>query len=323
MISRNHPTKKTICVNLIGGLGNQLFGLMFGLSISDKLGCNLLLNTSLINLGINETRKLDIDKLKITNINYSFERNWLSIVPSILKSKIARKIVTKIILSLKKTTPESKLIESLKKNQDQEYTGYFQDWIYADYIASMGYVSSVRLKDRSREKLEIFHQAKIAQPIMVHLRLGDYLKLPSVYSILSQEYYLKALSVLAETNSEVWILTEDLLEAQKIYPELISHANKIISKNDLIEDHEIFYLMCTSSKLIVSNSTFSLWAGWFALNKGAKVITPSEFKVGDVNSKLIDNRWDRIDLNSFDIIKGGDLMQIRSENCTRFDNLFK
>jgi hypothetical protein len=99
-------------------------------------------------------------------------------------------------------------------------------------------------------------------------------------------------------------------------------ASRCLDKKSELLDYEIFYLMANSKQLVASNTTFSLWAAGFVSNKHGEVVVPSEFLVSGVQSKLIDNRWNQIDLNNYKIIRKTDLDEIRRINKLRFDELF-
>jgi hypothetical protein len=71
--------KNFIRVKVIGGIGNQLFGLAFGLSVSEQLKTKLILDDSLIHFGSNKFRRMEItnlifDKFKIEYKSYRLSK---------------------------------------------------------------------------------------------------------------------------------------------------------------------------------------------------------------------------------------------------------
>ena len=54
----------SIKVQLLGGLGNQLFGLHFGAAVSSQLNIELQISDSMIALGSNKSRSLQILNFK-------------------------------------------------------------------------------------------------------------------------------------------------------------------------------------------------------------------------------------------------------------------
>ena len=65
-------------VKVIGGIGNQLFVLVFGLAISDKLKTKLIVDDSIIHLGSNKSRKMEIDNLTFNGFNIEYRRSKLN-----------------------------------------------------------------------------------------------------------------------------------------------------------------------------------------------------------------------------------------------------
>ena len=64
-------------VKVIGGIGNQLFVLVFGLAISDKLKTKLIVDDSIIHLGSNKSRRMDIANLIFNGFNIEYRRSKL------------------------------------------------------------------------------------------------------------------------------------------------------------------------------------------------------------------------------------------------------
>jgi hypothetical protein len=124
-------------------------------------------------------------------------------------------------------------------------------------------------------------------------------------------------------TSPIWLIVEDKEQVKSVYPDLYKSAHKIIDKFSGIEDYESFYLMTRSKNLVASNSTFSLWASWFALNQKSNVIVPGEFMVSGQPSPIIDSRWDAIDLKSFKLLPKSDLESIRSNNYSKLNSNFR
>jgi hypothetical protein len=120
---------------------------------------------------------------------------------------------------------------------------------------------------------------------------------------LPENYFLDSLKYLGSNNNEkIWVFAEDLEQVKKFYPELIKITDKVIDKNNGLTDIESFKLLCQSTKLIASNSTFSMWAAWFVNKNGFGAVVPLQMGVKGGNESLIDERWDRYDLEKKVII---------------------
>jgi len=128
------------------------------------------------------------------------------------------------------------------------------------------------LKNPSRAFETLDSEIKATSPIVVHLRLGDYLSLSDIYGNISIEYLRKGLSVLLGSQRPVWVFTQhseevgaDLLEA--IAPE------RIVDSQALSSPLENMLLMSHGGGLICSNSSLSWWAA-FLSNSQQNVVVP-------------------------------------------------
>jgi hypothetical protein len=314
--------KDLIVVDLVGGLGNQLFGLAFGWALSEKLSCSLELDKSLIQFGSNQYRKLEIQKFNFGLDNFKIKQSNLVTLFSSFKIELFKKIASKIITKRKSIKEENLELKPIEINE--RYSGYFQDWMYADYLLFKNRQFSPSLTENYFDDNIFYNEFSDTKPVLVHIRLGDYLKFSNVYEILPEQYYLSAIEKLIENNrtKEIWLVIEDFEQVTNYYPNLVKVASKIIDKNKGLKDYEVFYLMSKSEFLIASNSTYSLWAAWFVLNDGGRVIVPSVFKVSGEPSKLIDQRWDSIDIYDFTFKPKRELKFVRADNLVRFNNLF-
>ena len=320
---RVKPRKK-ITVDLVGGLGNQLFGLGFGASVSNRLQCDLTLDHSFISFGSNNSRVLELRNFDFSTFNINYRQTFLTKFSYLTKNSFIKRLIVAFILKTKKSVNENQITENYQYTTESKYSGYFQDWKFVDSLLVDGVEFKIELST-IRNELNFYIEELIQyNPILIHIRLGDYLKYSNIYEILPEKYYLSALREMNKIpgDSPVWLLAEDAEQVKDAYPNLFNSATKIIDKFADIEDFECFYLMTKANNLVASNSTFSLWASWFASNQDANVIVPSEFKVSGKASQIIDRRWDAIDLKTFKLLPKSDLDSIRKENYLRFNRHF-
>jgi hypothetical protein len=317
--------EKNITVELVGGLGNQLFGLAFGAAVSNRLQCNLILDNSLINFGSNKSRVLELKNFDLTTLKVNYQQSFLTKFPILTKNTFVKRLITKFIKKAKNSLHENQIVQNYQYKIDSRFSGYFQDWKYADSLLVDGIDFKIEILSIS-DQLNIF-LSELTQhdPTLVHIRLGDYLRYSNIYQILPEDYYLTALRELKvnRDTSPIWLIVEDKEQVKSVYPDLYKSAHKIIDKFSGIEDYESFYLMTRSKNLVASNSTFSLWASWFALNHKSNVIVPGEFMVSGQPSQIIDGRWDAIDLKSFKLLPKSNLESIRSNNHSKFNSNFR
>lgn len=136
-------------------------------------------------------------------------------------------------------------------------------------------VDQVRdLKSPSQNYLGLVEQMALQHSVAVHIRLGDYVGLSSVYGTLSISYYQTALDRLRLDfpDLQVWLFTDspELLPRDLI--ELLE-PKKIVTSEMLPSPLETMLLMSHGEALIAANSSFSWWAALMTKN-GAVVIAP-------------------------------------------------
>ena len=112
-------------------------------------------------------------------------------------------------------------------------------------------------------------------------------------------------------------------QAKKYYPELAEKADKVIDKGGGLSDLESFKLLSKATKLVASNSTFSMWAAWFVNKNGFSAVVPMDFEAKDSGYQLADERWDRYDLETRLIIPGSKLGSRYLEKKRKFLSKFE
>ena len=298
--------KNFIKVNIVGGIGNQLFVLAFGLAVSEHLKTKLIVDDSLINFGSNKSRRIEISNLIFDAFNIEYKNSMLSKLFFNKTNTVLSKIIWKFFKFNKNITSERDQSKSqFKFTTGKTFSGYFHDWFYIDYINELHPNFSFNLKNPSPFYFKLAKEAEQSKPIFVHVRLGDYLNFPEIFSILPEHYFLDSLNHLGSAhNNRIWLFSEHLDQVKEFYPELVTKVHKVIDKKTELNDLESFKLLCQGTKLIASNSTFSMWAAWFVHRNGFKAVVPKQFGVKGGSASLSDDRWDCYDLEKREITPG-------------------
>jgi hypothetical protein len=249
---------------------------------------------------------MEIANLTFNGFDIEFKSSKLSKLLNQNSNIIINKIIWKFFkLNTRVISEDKQSKPQFRFARRQTFSGYYQDWFYADFLHEQHYGFGFNLKTASSKYLDLVNEAVHSKPIFVHVRLGDYLDFPDIYSILPENYFLESLKHLGLVNNEkIWLFAEDLEQVKKFYPELIKMADKVIDKNNGLTDIESFKLLCQGAKLVASNSTFSMWAAWFVNKNGFSAVVPLQMGVKGGSESLSDQRWDRYDLEKRVIIRG-------------------
>ncbi len=184
-----------ITIEVIGGLGNQLFQYATGLSIAKRLKTELVVD-------ISRAIKYDVHPLRLTELQCS----------SIFKSN--RSMCEKIIRhrKLSKVNPFVYREKSIAFSADifnvlngTKLYGYFQSEMYFSNIREQLLTEFVPNKSILIENAKLIESIQSDNSVSVHIRRGDYIsdKSASVtHGICSKEYYKKAIEYLERYESD-------------------------------------------------------------------------------------------------------------------------
>jgi hypothetical protein len=172
--------------------------------------------------------------------------------------------------------------------------GLFQDFIYFDRQPR----KDLKLKNPSMWYQQFSEESRVAKPIILHVRLGDYLKGSGVtLGVLSLEYYENALNILREKypNNEVWVFSNETAKAKILLKPIIDSSFKFIYEAESKDPAEVLLAMSLGQALIVSNSTFSLWSAKISPESSSIVIPEPFFKVLSFYTETFLESWSKID----------------------------
>jgi hypothetical protein len=277
-------------IQLIGGVGNQLFSYFAGAAVAGKYGRGLVLDTSRTH-----TRLMGHNSF-ITDFELPGE--WIEITsqaaagPSLRqKTRFALSRHLHRIPALHKFRKVHDFSDVLGWNPEvlslpprMPIRGYFQSWRYVMLAENYGYPIRPKLKSESLELTALREQASALKPISVHVRRGDYLKVPE-FGVLNHAYYKQAVDLLRARGHDgpLWIFTDS--------PEAVEEVveGRIIDR--LSRPTEEMVLMSSCAAHVIANSTFSWWGAWLNENSPDVVAPEPWFRTGPEIQDLLPPSW--------------------------------
>lgn len=128
----------------------------------------------------------------------------------------------------------------------------------------------------------------------IHIRRGDYLKLPQ-FNICTKKYYTDAIGVMQEkfpnvkfiffSDDKEWVEKNFDLDGMRICSEGYFRT---------YEDWYDMYLMSRCKGNIIANSTFSWWGAWLNQNSNQIVVAPKEWKKDVYTPDIWCENWIRM-----------------------------
>jgi hypothetical protein len=286
--------RQRLILNLRGGLGNQLFGIYAAMALENQFGIGCEIHRHGIdrshNSGNSDATAFQFGR----KLNFANRR---SLSERLLNKALTRKLSGTITLNsvfighyFEKNDRENSLNDLhnlLAKSKRVVVDGYFQDFGYFNQVKNLLPVFTL---DETTTWLESQkEQAKALQPIMIHIRLGDYLQ--NGMQILTKNYFNEALlemSKLAKTD-DVWVFSDSPDQARQYLDLPASKKVSFLANNQ--KSTETLLLMREGSGLICSNSTFSYWAG-ITGHHSRPVIYPERFsQKSEINVRNIPEEW--------------------------------
>lgn len=297
-----------IKVNLVGGLGNQLFQYYAGLFLAEGDIKRLKIRTAFSEFG--RTGHLyTISELGLPGI---FERprsnEKIRLLLPIARRSFERKMgsCAQVYSSLSSISPwfsterlgfESSL-DPNKLGPRTSIWGYFQTWRYAQALQEMS-----NFPIPSIEKTSDWYQLQVSiqkssRALVIHVRRGDYKKERGTFGLLSSEYYRSAISRLKETGAsweQAWIYTDEPDLVQTEFAELIrAEGLQIANPSSKSSPGESLLAMSESDYLVIGNSTFSWWPA-FLSTRTERILRPEKWFMGmDDPLDLFPENWESV-----------------------------
>ena len=257
---------KRVYVELAGGLGNQIFQTLAGLSIAESTNRTLTVVNSR-------------DFLKSSHGNSVSELVWTS---NLSFSKLTRiqGIGLSLLFRLEKLfawLPVPKLThwdnelgyqdsESLKKASF--IRGYFQSFRYLEALEANVFEFPQITQSRI-----VAAEAELARssPVVVHIRGGDYKNHSNSHGLLGPGYLEAALKNFHESaQRKIWVFTDDPAWASRLLDPLgvsYEYPEELFGLTDI----DSLALMSKASKFVLANSTFSIVAALIAWRHNPEV----------------------------------------------------
>jgi hypothetical protein len=177
------------------------------------------------------------------------------------------------LLSIVQTKIPSESI-NLKVKPPRFINGYFQSSKLVEDNWHI-YNNELFLAIESTINLQNLDEVEQINQKMIHIRRGDFVENRNTVGLLSLEYFANQI----EITERVTIFTDSKsndLEIGNTFPESLVYGA------DSIDTWTSFSLLSRARHLIISNSTFSWWAGLICNSRGGRVSAPDPWTLTNV-----------------------------------------
>lgn len=125
----------------------------------------------------------------------------------------------------------------------------------------------LKIKEIIDEKYGFLFEKKVT---LIHVRRGEYLRLPNHHPVQTIDYYYQGIESLKEKTDMFMICSDDISWCKGIFN--LDNIYFVENEKDYVE----LYLMSLATNHIISNSTFSWWGAWLS-EKNNGVIAPKKW----------------------------------------------
>lgn len=293
MITRPLALKssESVRVELVGGLGNQLFQFFAGKFLSDSLEKRLQLIPSRIghsstNHGFFLPKIIKENNFDVLNLRFPRIYNEYSRAADYLDRRVSRLGAFRKVSNFYTSSSIGYDKNLVNQSGNLIIKGYFQSYLY--FQSNPKYRKMIQISSPSNWYLAELARILREKPLVIHIRRGDYKSLSNDFGLLSEEYYVSAVSKLQNEIGvkKCWVFSDDVVEAREVMRFLPRNQIEFIESPRESNPAEIMMLMSQGSALVTANSTFSLWAG-LLMDDQCLVATPKDWFRGRKNPELL------------------------------------
>lgn len=296
-------------VNIIGGLGNQMFQYAFALALQEKH------KDEEIKIDISHFNYIFIKKYKSANLHNGYEIEKIFSKARILHAtawdlmKVTWYIPNYVLSRVVRKVFPIRKNEYIQKSED---VFAFNDNIlnakgngyYEGVWQAIGYLENVKEKiqevfqhpEPNEYNKRLIREISSCNSVGLHVRRGDYLHDHEFNGICDLEYYKKGITEILSDGKEhcFYIFSNDIKWCmQEIEPLLSGHKVVYVTGNTGKDSCWDMFLMTYCKDLIIANSSFSWWGAF--LNKSvSKVVAPYPWVKREGNIENYCKDWIKI-----------------------------
>ena len=287
-----------IYVNIIGGLGNQMFQYAFYEQLRFLYGRN---NVKAFRNDFEHyfLREFELTKIFDLQIEFADRQEVHKFTHTSFLTKIARRLSSNKYISEKNYLGKVEINDLVSRYKNVFFYGYWQS---ESYFKEVGPVIqkhfSFPLYRLGRRNEEIREKILNHESVSIHVRRGDYLT-SGVYEelgyVCNNGYYQNAIDwVNKKVDDPVFFVFSDDMEYCKNELNFRGNRNYFVDWNTNENSFWDMYLMSVCKNNIIPNSSFSWWSAWLNDHENKIVVTPKEWMRNDYTKGRIPDSWNRI-----------------------------
>ncbi|HNX75894.1 MAG TPA: alpha-1,2-fucosyltransferase [Candidatus Rifleibacterium sp.] len=297
-----------VIVQIIGGLGNQMFQYALGKHLSLKTGAELKLDNTqfswykLHNYSLHHFNILQpfASLAEINRLRYGVQNHLMARFIESL-NRAGRFCAGKNLVQPRTCLREERMEfdQNVLQASDGVYLeGYWQSEKYFSEIRSVLLQDFAIVTPSDTANSAMLELIRTSNSVSLHVRRGDYAnnsRTQQIYGCCGMEYYQAAIrSIQARIeDARFFIFSDDPDWAEENLP---IPGSTVVRGNDASKNYEDLRLMNACRHNITANSSFSWWGAWLNQNPQKIVIAPSRWALSSKlnSSDIVPASWERI-----------------------------
>lgn len=288
-------------VNILGGLGNQMFQYALALALKNRYPQEKVLIDirGFKGYPLHNGYELDkIFKLSIGKANMSHQASLFYPLYNYRMWQIANRFLPKRRTVVRESKDNKYSPEILDRKSSTYYLGYWQTEKYFSDIRPQ-IIKAFQFPEINREdkNYTILKEIENKNSISLHVRKGDYLKVENTQGICTLNYYRGAIDyAIKNLRPDIFIVFSDDIEwCRNNLDEYFGEIPSVyIDWNKDANSFRDMQLMSLCHHNIIANSSFSWWGAWLNQHKDKIVISPSCWMKGTGWEDTIPESWIKI-----------------------------
>lgn len=265
-----------VIVEVVGGLGNQMFQYAAACALAERL--NVEIGLDLRRFDTYSLRAPGLHRWRIDAKPMSPKEMWR--YPQALLRAAGR--LTPIIQQWLGCYREPSLAFD-ERFQDLYHplhlSGYFQSEQYFSFIRERLLREFVPAESLDARNTSLKTQMQRCNSVSLHVRRGDYVSVPQnqkIHGSCSPAYYQRAIDAMqTEIGSATWFIFSDDLDWVRMNLPLPGRV--VYVEGNIDRPEWDIHLMSQCRHNICANSSFSWWGAWLNNNTNKRVIVPASW----------------------------------------------
>ncbi|MEI8129233.1 MAG: alpha-1,2-fucosyltransferase [bacterium] len=253
-----------LIIELLGGVGNQLFQYAAAKAVSMRTGMELKLE-------ITEFEDYSLREYELNN--FKIQENFATVneIVSLVKR---RRLFQKNYFKEK----TGKFLPEILRIKNPAYLeGYFQSEKYFKDIEGIIKHEFTFNNLDFLQNYNILEEIRQKNAVSIHVRCGDYINAPEtakIHNICTMKYYENAIKYIQKKveNPTFYLFSDDIAWVVKNFKSNVDV--KILNTANWQED---LYFMQNCKHNIIANSSFSWWGAWLNNNPDKIVVAPNKW----------------------------------------------